>query len=462
MGGTFLLALLSGWLASEPLVLEIEQAVEMALGKNTAVVMARQAIDEAESARKQARAGFGPRLQFQMRAMKFNEPPGLAAGGMDTTGMVDQLRQVDELARAQGSVVDQALSGALLGFGQSLAGLSDMFAANDYDVTVTVTAAQPLSQLWAVYQAYRLSELELDIRRLALEKARSELAFQVRQACLQLLSARAVQEALAGAVDTVRAHVQRAQHFVEVGLIGKNDLLQAEARLAELEGNLSAARHGAQLAEARLVMLLELPYGTAIDVKEPAMEEAAALSYQDLLARAFSARPELREIELRIEQAERGEKAAWQGFIPGLTLIGQYQHNEGSLMLPPAWTVGVMVDFTFWEWGASYYQLEQARSRVRRARLALDQLRRGVELEVQAAWLKLSQAREQMRVAGSALESAREQLRLERERYEVQQSTTTEVLDAQSRLTQATLQLKNAGYEELIARAALKRAAGEI
>ena len=144
-----------------------------------------------------------------------------------------------------------------------------------------------------------------------------------------------------------------------------------------------------------------------------------------------------------------------------MTLLGQYQHNEGSLLIPPAWTVGVMVDFNVWEWGASYYALEQARVRLQQARTALGQLRRGIELEVRAAWLKLRQTREQIAVARTALEAAAEQLRLERQRYEVQQSTSTDVLDAQSRLTQAKMRLESARYQHLLARAALRHASGQ-
>lgn len=129
-------------------------------------------------------------------------------------------------------------------------------------------------------------------------------------------------------------------------------------------------------------------------------------------------------------------------------------------MVPPAWTVGVVVDFTFWEWGASYQQLRQAGLRLAQARVALEQLRRGVELEVRAAWLRLQNAAEQMEVARKALAAADEQLRIERERYEAQQNTSTDVLDAQSRLTQAEIQLKTAGFEQLAACAALTKASG--
>ena len=49
---------------------------------------------------------------------------------------------------------------------------------------------------------------------------------------------------------------------------------------------------------------------------------------------------------------------------------------------------------------------------------------------------------------------------VERQRFEVQQSTSTAVLDAQMRLTQAQVEQQNANYEFLIARAALQRATG--
>lgn len=63
--------------------LTIEQAVQLALLHNPRLRGAVVEIDQAEAKRKQARAQFGPKLQFEMRALRFDEPPSIGGGGVN-------------------------------------------------------------------------------------------------------------------------------------------------------------------------------------------------------------------------------------------------------------------------------------------------------------------------------------------------------------------------------------------
>jgi outer membrane protein TolC len=456
--------------AGAELRLTLDEAVAQALERSPRLRGARSAVDAAEAQRKQARAQFGPKLQFETQAMFFDAPPSFGGDmeGMEFGPAVEQLQQVEQVAQAQGDAVDQAIAGGLVGLGEGLAAglgsLDELFVNERYDVTISARLIQPLTPLWGIYQAYKLSALQVDAARVAVERQRSQLAFQVRQAGLGWLQAEAGLRALEQAIETVRAHVARARHYLDAGLIERNDLLQAEVRLADLRGQRLEARQGLELASASLAMLLALPPQTEVRIAAPA--DAPQLGADrlpplaELQAEAAGARPELRELDLRIAQAERGVRAAWQGYIPQVSLLGQYQHNEGSIMKPPTWTGGVVVDFNVWEWGATYYAVEQRQAQLARARAGREELRRAIDLEVRRAWLKIKLTAERMRIAAASLEQAREQVRLEQERYAAQQATSTDVLDAQSRLTRARVTADNAAFSHRIALAALELAVG--
>ncbi|MDY7037322.1 MAG: TolC family protein, partial [Thermodesulfobacteriota bacterium] len=60
-----------------------------------------------------------------------------------------------------------------------------------------------------------------------------------------------------------------------------------------------------------------------------------------------------------------------------------------------------------------------------------------------------------------AVEQAEENLRVSQERYKAQVTTSTEVLDAQTLLTQARTNYYNALYDHNLAKAKLLRAKGE-
>ena len=74
--------------------------------------------------------------------------------------------------------------------------LPSMFQSENYDITLTGRVIQPLTPLWAIYQMYKLSELEVDIARVEAQRDKSTLVFQVQEIYLRILQAQAGQAAL--------------------------------------------------------------------------------------------------------------------------------------------------------------------------------------------------------------------------------------------------------------------------
>lgn len=430
--------------------LSLDQAVELALKNSPRLRGADLGIEVADAKRKQARAQFGPKLQFELSVMAFNEPPGLGEGGVSP-----EMLALNDFVVAQGSEVDNAVWGAVMG-------LPSMFESEAYDVTTTVRVVQPLSPLWAIYQIYKLNELEVDLAQVAVARERTELAYQVREMALRHLQAKAALGAIDEALQTVGAHLERTRHFLDAGLIGQNELLQVEVKLAELKGKQLELDQAVLLTRSTLAMHMAIDPEADIRIQAPPDGDLnqALPQLNQVQSEAISTRPEMKELDLRIRQAEHGVKASYQGFIPNLALIGQYQHNEGSLMKPPAFAGGAVLDFKVWEWGASYYAMEEAEAMLARARVGREALKRGIDLQVRASWLKIRESTERMRIAQTSIVQAEEALRLEQERYEAQQNTSTDVLNAQMQLTNTRVTAVSAAIEYRIAQAALHRALG--
>ena len=85
-----------------------------------------------------------------------------------------------------------------------------------------------------------------------------------------------------------------------------------------------------------------------------------------------------------------------------------------------------------------------------------------VTLEVKKAYLYIQDSEKNIVVAEKAIEQAEENFRINEERYKEQIATSTEVLDAQTLLTQARTNYYNTLNVYNIAKAKLERAMGII
>jgi outer membrane protein TolC len=151
-----------------------------------------------------------------------------------------------------------------------------------------------------------------------------------------------------------------------------------------------------------------------------------------------------------------------------VNLVGKYARATGHDPFLGAvlgedadrWTLTLQADWTLWEWGKRRDEVAASRARVAKARHLLNEIKDNIHLEVQAAYLSLEEAKRNIQVAKIAVAQAEENFRMNEERYKQQVATSTDVLDAQTLLTQARANHFNALSDYNIAWARLERAMG--
>ncbi len=153
---------------------------------------------------------------------------------------------------------------------------------------------------------------------------------------------------------------------------------------------------------------------------------------------ALANRPEIKEWTTLWQQARKNVDLARSAYYPQVVLSGNYLKAEDK-PFPNAesWHVMALAKWTFWEWGKTTWQVDEAKVRVRQAQNGLEELKDRIKLEVKQAHLSLQEAEKNLPVAQKAIEQAAENLRINQARYQEQVATSTEVLDAQTLLVQA-------------------------
>ena len=178
-------------------------------------------------------------------------------------------------------------------------------------------------------------------------------------------------------------------------------------------------------------------------------------------------RPELLEAKKNVAIAEKEITLIKSDYYPDITLSVNYYRQAGGPTVDGSdyvdrenWDIVAGATWTFFEWGKTRYATNQQRARLRQAKEDFEQIKDSILLEVKTAFLTLQAAEDGIRVAQKQVESAEENFRISQERYKEQVATATEVLDAQTRLTEAKTNYTNALVIFNLAQASLIRAMG--
>lgn len=433
----FLTAHISPCPASD--VLTLEESIKIALERSLSVRSAEEEIKGKEFEERSARAGFYPKLST-----------GYSYTRIDTSTVNDAKYTTFAINPITGGLTTRQVS---------------PIDADNFEWNITAT--QPLFTGWRLTALRELASLGLDTAKIQKETTIYDLVLYVKEAYFGILKAEKLEKVAIQAVEQLEAHLRVAQAFYDEGLIAKNELLQTEVLMAQARQNLIKAMNFVELAKSLFNKLLRRGLDSEVTIEDILDYRAIALTLPQCLERAELYRTEIKELSLNILSAEKGVELTKSSYYPAVALVGNYNRESDEALLgadtgedADIWTLTLKAEWTFWEWGKKRSDVSASRATVARLKYLLRDLKDSIQLQVKEAYLNLREAEKNIQVARTAVVQAEENFRMNEERYKQQVATSTDVLDAQTLLTQARSNYFNALSQHNIDWARLERAMG--
>lgn len=433
----FLLAGSSQTMASD--VFTLEESIDIALERSLAVLSADEEIKAKEFEEHSAKADFYPKLSTSYTYTYLDK---------DTVDDAKSTMQV--WIPPTGPHVPREVS---------------PLRTDNYQFNITAT--QPLFTGWRLTVLRDLASLGVDTAKIQKVSTIQDLVLKVKVAYFAILKTEKLQNVARQAVEQLEGHLAVAQAFYDEGIIAKNELLQTEVQMAQSRQDLISVTHGVLLSKSLFNKLLRRELTKPVRIKDILDYTPVRLRLDEAVEKAVLNRSEIQEVSLNVVAAEKNVKLTKSSYYPSVTFTGNYSRDTNEPFLsavtaedPDIWTLTLQADWTLWEWGKRRDEVAASRARVAKARHLLNEIKDNISLEVQAAYLSLEEAKRNIQVSKTAVVQAEENYRMNEERYKQQVATSTDVLDAQTLLTQARANHFNALSDYNIAWARLERAMG--
>lgn len=289
-----------------------------------------------------------------------------------------------------------------------------------------------------------------------------ELTLQVTDTYLNVLEAMKNLEAAEEERQTMEEHRRVAEAFYQSGSVTRNDLLQAELRLATARQQVLTWRNQIENLYLRLNYLIGAPHDERPQLQEPPSAPLQPVT-NDKRARALRIRPDLNLLRKGLAVSEQELAEARSNFYPELFTRLTVDYLENSKVREQtiyAGTIGIKVNlFDGFGSTATRNRIVATRSK------ALEQIRlaeQQANLEISTAANNLQVAHQRIEVTALAIRQGQENLRINQNRYQERVGTATDVLDAQTLLTQARNEQCRARYDYQRAAIRLRKALGEL
>ena len=266
------------------------------------------------------------------------------------------------------------------------------------------------------------------------------------------------------AVKDYQGHVTNVQAQYNVGLVASSDVLAAKTNLADSETSLVKAQNAANLAEASLNQVIAYPVQTAINTAEHDLQyKPYNITLEQAKAYALLHRSALVKSALDVKSAEEAVKSAKSGYLPTVAVrAGRgYADLDGYFgTSTKSWSVGATASWSLWDGGTTQNAIKKANAQLEQAKEANLATVDAVLLAVQKAYLNLRSAEQTIQSTQTAVAQGQESFRIATLRYRAGVGTNLDVLDAETKLTDARNNYVQALYNYNISIAALEQLTG--
>jgi outer membrane protein len=372
-----------------------------------------------------------------------------------------QLRQAENAAAVSAIAVDQARSRFLPDLSLSTRGAQNfgrnfnetegrIIESTTQSVNLGVSSSVTLFDGFANTASLREARLGAQASDHDVQRTRESVIFTVASGFLALLQAQEqlrVQEESLGAESALE---QQIESYVQAGARTIADLYQQQANVASARLAVVEAERSGQLAEVDLMQALQLDASGAYQFEVPAFDPAAA-SYEvpslpAMLADAYAQRADLKSEESRVAAAEEAVRVAGSGRWPSISLTTSYGTNYNSASdfglseqfdQRRGGSVGLGLSIPLFDRRETRNAIRRAEVEADNARLALESRRNDVGLDVRRAHLDYRAAREQLSAAEAQSRAAELALEAAQERYRAGAATLVELSEVRATHVQA-------------------------
>ena len=331
-----------------------------------------------------------------------------------------------------------------------------------------VTVSQPLFTGFALATKQKIAALEIDLQEILKQQAVLDVVMQTRIACFQVLLAGSAVEVAEEEERQLEGHAHDVKHIYGQGLVPYNDLLKSQVSLAQARQNRVSAASNLKVAVSVLNTILRRDIMEETRIRTIQSFQPSHYEIFALFEEAIKKRPELMQLNVIIKQAGLAIRIAKSSYYPQVYLVGRYEQTGDNLSADNNnfgndhnAIVAFQVTWPFFEWGKTRAEATKAFHKKAALEQKIQEIKDSILLEVTDTFQRLRVAEKNIQTAGEALVQAKENFRITNLQYRNGITTSTEVLDARTFLTQAEMNHYNTLYGYRIAEAELKRAIGE-
>ena len=340
--------------------------------------------------------------------------------------------------------------------------------APDWSQNYAIDLTQPIYQGGKIRYSIRKADLEKEVASLQTLTDQSEIKLSLLNQYIGLFSLFKQREVLSRNIEESERRLQDIRRMKKEGLITNNDVLRSEMQLTNDRLSLQETDNSLILVSQQLDILIGLDENLLLKPDTTLLDQTVSLeTYEDYVAQAYSNDPAIRLLRKQTELAQNDIRLTKASSLPSLslyasntlarpvsrTLADMYNHN---------WNIGLSLSYPLSSLYKNNHKIKESKWMVSLHKNEEEQKKQKIRIEVRTAFLRHKEALQEVEALKLSVRQAQENYRIMQNRYLNQLAILTDLLDANSVLLNAELQLTNTRTHVIYTYYQLQKACGRL
>ncbi len=423
---------------SDSLSLTLDKAIEIALSENPSIKVADKEIERVDYSRKEAWAGMIPSISGE--------------------GSYNRNVKKPVIFLPEGGFGGSAPGGG---------GSNTIEIGSDNSYTASLSASMPLFNM-ALFRSIQMTEIEMEQALESARQSRVNMVSEVRRAYFNCLLANDSYRVMKRSFENARENYESTKSMFEQGAAAEYDVIRAEVQLRNLEPSLTEAKNGRKVSTLMLKILLGMDNGVYLKFEDKLeafnnlIERMPAHPQDDI-----SNNSELRLLDIQGLQLDKQFDLTRAQRFPTLSAFLNYQYQAqadnfefGQYNWVNPVVAGLQLQIPIFSGFSKSYQEKQVQISMEQLEFQRDNVARQVTASVLNAFTSMEAAAERVESGKVAVRQAERGFKISQTRYQAGAGTLLELNDAEVAMTQARLNLNQARFDFLSARAEYEKVLG--
>ena len=441
-----------------PVVITLDQALQIALSENIAVKVADKEIERTKYAKRGTYAALFPQIDgsgsyqrtIKRQVVYFDGNPMAGLGGSSS---------------GSGSTSGTG-SGSEGSTSSSKGGGIEMGRLNT--MSFGVSAAMPIinAQLW---ESVKITGMDVE---LAVEKARSSrlnMVSQVKNAYYAALFAKEAFDVYREVYENALNNYYETEKKYNVQKATELDMARAKTNVANAIPNVYNAESSVMLSLWQLKAVMGVDLEMNIDVVGSINDYAGMLEYDTAQHNEISleSNSTMKQLAIQAEELARSIRLKQYAYIPTLSLAFNFSGNTMFNDVPssqwnwtPYSTVGLSLQIPIFSGLKRMNDVKQASNQYQQMQYNITDTERNLKIAIRQSLNTMDTNVKSYSAAEEAVDAAQKAYNIASKSYEVGRATLTDLNDAQLALTQAKLSQSQAIYNFVVAKTSLEQNLG--